>query len=221
MKFFIVLISIFLPWSIKRYLLQTFVGYKLSAGSYIGRSFVFPKMLVMKSGSRIGHLTICKGLDAIKIGRHGHLGHLNWVTGFPSHNKNHFQLENDRLPELIIEDHAAITNRHLIDCTDTVRIGAFSTFAGFRSQILTHSIDLVENRQSCAPVEIGKYCFVGSQCVLVKGSALPDKSVLGAGSILTKKHFETGTLYSGNPAVAIKELVTKKGYFIRDKGFVD
>ncbi len=221
MKFIIALLSILLPWTIKRYLLQTFLGYSLSPDSYIGKSFVFPKNLEMAAGSRIGHLTICKGLDSIKLGEYGHIGHLNWITGFPSNNTRHFQLEKNRFPALIVEEHAAVTNRHLIDCTDTVRIGRFSTFAGFRSQILTHSIDLRANRQSCAPVEIGQYCFVGTQCVLVKGSKLPDKSVLGAGSILTKEHSETGMLYSGNPAAIVREMDVSSGYFVRPRGFVD
>ena len=221
MKFIIALVSVLLPWPIKRYFLQTFLGYSLSPDSYIGKSFVFPKHLEMNSGARIGHLTICKGLDSIKVGAYGHIGHLNWITGFPSGGTRHFQLETERFPALIVEEHSAITNRHLIDCTDTVRIGRFSTFAGFRSQILTHSIDLRANRQSCAPVEVGQYCFVGTQCVLVKGSKLPDKSVLGAGSILTKAHIETGMLYSGNPATAVKSIDISSGYFIRPRGFVD
>ena len=221
MKFFIALFSILLPWSIKRYLLQTFLGYSLAPDSYIGKSFVFPENLEMAAGSRIGHLTICKGLDTIKVGEFGHIGHLNWITGFPWNSTRHFLLETDRFPALIVEEHAAITNRHLIDCTDTVRIGRFSTFAGFRSQILTHSIDLRANRQSCAPVEIGQYCFVGTQCVLVKGSKLPDRSVLGAGSVLIKNHIEIGMLYSGNPAVVIKQIDADKGYFVRPEGFVD
>lgn len=94
---------------------------------------------------------------------------------------------------MIVGEHSAITNRHLIDCTDRVTLGRFTTFAGFRSQILAHSIDLAECRQSARPVTIGDYCFVGTDCVLLGGSALPDCSVLAAKSLLNKPQSEPYT----------------------------
>ncbi len=45
----------------------------------------------------------------------------------------------------------------LIDCTARVRIGAFATIGGFRSQLLTHSIDFEAGRQTAEPIEIGEY----------------------------------------------------------------
>ena len=95
------------------------------------------------------------------------------------------------------------------------------TFAGFSSQILTHSIDLAANRQSAAPVRLGNYCFVGTNSVLLGGSALPDFCVLGAKSLLNKAQTVTHTLYAGTPAVAVKELPADLAYFQRQTGFVD
>ena len=103
-----------------------------------------------------------------------------------SDTSRHFAEETDRQPQLILGEHSAITHRHLIDCTNSVTIGKFTTFAGFQSQILTHSIDLERNRQSSSPVRIGDYCFIGTNCVLLGGSALPDYCVLGAKSLLNK-----------------------------------
>ena len=69
---------------------------------------------------------------------------------------------------------------------------------------------------------IGEYCFVGTNCVLLGGSALPDRSVLGAKSLLNKAHTEAGTLYGGVPAKAISALpVGEMAYFRREAGFVD
>src|SRR4029079_13492242 len=106
----------------------------------------------------------------------------------------HFCHQPDRKPELVLEEHAAITHRHLIDCTHSVVIGRFSTFAGFQSQILSHSIDLTACRQSSAPVRIGAYCFVGTNCVILGGSELPDYSVLGAKSLLNHAYGDTHNL---------------------------
>ena len=116
--------------------------------------------------------------------------------------------------------HAAITTRHYIDCTNSVTVGEFSTVAGARSQLLTHSIDLQESRQSSKPINIGKYCFIGTACIVLGGSSLPDYSVLGASSMMNKSFSEAYFLYAGNPAKAVKELSKDMAYFRRPSGFV-
>ncbi|HEX4638427.1 MAG TPA: hypothetical protein VH170_02970, partial [Chthoniobacterales bacterium] len=143
-----------------------------------------------------------------------------WITGFPLGDSPHFAAEKDRQPELIVGLHAAITHRHFIDCTDSVTIGDFSTFAGVQSQIMTHSIDLERNCQASSPVRIGKYCFVGTNCVLLGGSMLPDFSVLGAKSLLNKAFNESYQLYGGVPAKPLKKLSPDCKYFLRREGHV-
>jgi acetyltransferase-like isoleucine patch superfamily enzyme len=153
------------------------------------------------------------------MGEGSRLGNLNWITGFPVGNKDFFAGE-ERRAELVIGEHAAVTHRHLIDCTNSVRIGRFTTFAGYRSQVLTHSIDLQRCRQASRPIAIGDYCFVGTNCVLLGGSALPDYSVLGASSVLNKAYSDPHQLYAGNPARPVKPLSREMEYFTRSTGFV-
>jgi acetyltransferase-like isoleucine patch superfamily enzyme len=93
--------------------------------------------------------------------------------------------------------------------------------AGARSQILTHAIDFKRNRQVSAPVRIGRYCFVGTACVVLKGARLPECSVLAAGSTLARAYDETFTLYSGVPALPVKALDRDAEYFRRTRGHVD
>jgi acetyltransferase-like isoleucine patch superfamily enzyme len=174
----------------------------------------------MEENSRIGHLTVCKNIDLLHLGAHAIIGQLNWITGFPSGPSRHFAHQADRCPELVVETHAAITSRHLIDCTARVRVGRFATVAGFRSQLITHSIDLAAGRQSAEPIEIGEYCFVGTNCVMLGGSSLPHHSVLGAQSLLNKKWDEPYRLYGGVPAKPLKELSREMEYFRRTEGFV-
>lgn len=210
-----------LPWALRRPLLAAFFGYRIDPTARIGLAWVYPARLAMGPGSSIGHLTVCKGLAALELGAHASIGRGNWITGFPAGDARHFAQRADRRPELLVGEHAAITNRHLIDCTDLVEIGAFTTFAGFRSQILTHSIDLRESRQSCRPVRIGRYCFVGTGCTLLGGAELPDHSVLGAMSLLNRAETATYTLYGGVPAKPLRALDASYAYFRRDVGFVD
>lgn len=210
-----------LPWSLRRRMLSWLFGYDIAPSARIGFSLVFARECHLGEHARIGHLTMVKGLQTLRLEANGLLGNLNWVTGFPPGRGRHFVLETERWPGLFIGAHAAVTHRHIIDCTDRVTIGAYSTVGGHRSQILTHSIDMRTNRQSCRPTEVGEYCFVGTACVLLKGSRLPNRSVLGPSSVLTKQMSEEGMLYSGVPAVGLRPMETDKGYFVRSVGFVD
>ena len=220
-RLIIAVLSMVFPWSIRRWLLQRFLGYRIHQRASIGLSLVLCDALVMEEGSRIGHLNLIKGLRLVHLSPESHIGNLNWITGFPVGSSHHFAHETDRAPELVLGAHSAVTNRHLLDCTARVSIGAFATFAGFRSQILTHSIDLEHSRQSSAPVSIGEYCFVGTDCVLLGGSSLPPRSVLGAKSLLNRSHAQPQWLYGGVPAKPLKELPGDWAYFQRTRGFVD
>ena len=222
MKTFLAALSVLLPWPWRRRLLGWAFGYRIHPTARIGLSWVQPQRLVMEAHTRIGNLTVCKNLGLVHLQEHSFIGNGNWITGYPPGSTTHFAHQPDRRPELIVGPHAAITNRHLIDCTATVSIGAFTTLAGFSSQILTHSIDLTASRQASSPVTIGKYCFVGTNSVLLGGSALPDYSVLGAKSLLNKIFKETGTLYGGVPAKPLSVLpVEQMAYFRRETGFVE
>jgi len=219
-KLIVCALTLLLPWFLRRVLLQIFCGYRLHPTSRIGFALVYPDELVMEEHASIGHLTICKSLKRLHLHAHASIGRGNWITGFPAENKTFFAHQTNRVPELIIGAQSAITHRHIIDCTSAIHIGAFTTVAGFRSQLLTHSIDLMDCRQSSAPITIGDYCFIGTDCVLLGGSVLPSYSALGAKSLLNKAHVETHCLYAGVPAVAIKSLEPEMKYFQREVGFV-
>jgi acetyltransferase-like isoleucine patch superfamily enzyme len=121
---------------------------------------------------------------------------------------------------LTLGAHAAVTKSHHLDCTDRIDIGAFTTLAGYRSQLLTHSIDLAHNRQDAAPIVIGEYCFVGTAVVVLGGARLPARSVLGAKALLNHAHVEPGWLYAGVPARPVQALPEDAAYFRRTTGFV-
>jgi len=217
---FLMLLSQLLPWQLRRSFLEKQFGYQIHPTARIGFSWILPNRLIMEEGSRIGSATVCKNIDLLHLKAHAIIGRANWITGFPLGPSPHFAHQTDRRPELIVGEHAAITNRHLLDCTNSVTIGRFTTFAGFHSQIITHSIDIEENRQSSKSVSIGDYCFIGTNCVLLGGSALPDFCVLAAKSLLNKSFTETYQLYGGVPARPIKSLSRDHKYFQRTEGFV-
>ncbi|MEI6335446.1 MAG: hypothetical protein WCS87_12865 [Methylococcaceae bacterium] len=223
MKKILSLLIIPLPWFLKRLFYKLFFNYQLHPTSRIGLSLILVDKLSLGKGARIGNLSVIKGLYNIQLGEFSSIGNLNWISAFPlDSNSPHFQHEADqRIPELVLGEHAAITNRHLIDCTNRIEIKRFSTFAGFKSTVLTHSIDLKECRQSSKPITIGEYCFIGTGCILLGGTVIPDYSVLAAGSTINKPMDSTYSLYGGTPARFIKRLENENlQYFKRTTGYV-
>lgn len=217
------ILSFFLPWPLRRRALNKWFGYSIHPEARIGLAWVFPGRLTMKSGASIGHFTVAIHLDHITMGAHSGIGRGNWITGLSTKCGNrhgHFNHQPDRMAVLDIGEYAYITKNHHIDCTNQITIGRFATIAGYRSQLLTHSIDLFENRQHSAPIRIGEYTFVGTNSVLLGGCTLPPYSVLGAKSLLNKSFTEQWKLYAGVPATMLADIPPNAKYFSRSDGFV-
>lgn len=214
-------LSILLPWPLRRWMLQRLWGYQIHPSARIGLAWVFPKHLHMGAGSKIDHFTVAIHLDCIEMGAYASIGRSNWITGFPTATSSkHFQHQPDRQARLSMGESAAITKQHHLDCTHSIDIGAFSTLAGYHSQLLTHAIDVQHNRQDCQPISIGAYTFVGTNVVILGGAVLPAHSVLGAKSLLNKAYAQEWMLYAGVPARAVKAISREAQYFVRENGFV-
>lgn len=214
------LLSMLLPWPVRRTILARVANCRLGKGARIGYSLVLAEETYMGSGSRIGHLNVIKGVSRLALGEGSIIGNGNWISGFPKMKTGPFSSESERRPELILGRHAALTSSHRVDCTNSVTIGDYTTIAGWGTQILTHSIDILTSRQVSAPVAIGRYCFIGTRSILLKGSSLPDYSALGAGAVLTSRFDESYALYAGNPAKKVKPINASSTYFCRPIGVV-
>jgi UDP-3-O-[3-hydroxymyristoyl] glucosamine N-acyltransferase len=209
-----------LPWFVRRPLLNLQPGWRVAKDARIGWSVLLARSVELAPKARIGHFNVARSLSVLCLDEGALIGNLNWITGYPEGGKDYFADEPDRKPGLWIGREAAVTHRHMIDCANRVTIGAYSTVAGWRSQILSHGIDFSDSRQSSAPTSVGDYCFVGTACLLLKGSSLPDHSVLQAGSVLATAEVEPYRLYSGLPAKPVSELRGDLAYFKRAEGVV-
>ena len=56
-----------------------------------------------------------------------------------------------------------------------------------------------------APISIGDYVFIGTRCIILKGVTIGSKSIIAAGSVVTKSVPEN-CLAGGNPCRAIRKL---------------
>lgn len=215
------ILSFFLPWSLRRRALNRWFGYDIHPTARIGLAWIFPAKLEMAAGCHIDHFSVAIHLDAIKMEAKSTIGRGNWITGFSTKsNSLHFRHQIGRRAELVLGESSAITKNHHLDCTNLIEIGPFSTIAGYQSQLLTHSINVVENRQDSEPIYIGAYTFLGTNVVVLGGSVLPSYSVLAAKSLLNKNYSEEWMLYGGVPAKPIKVIPKDAKYFSRKDGFV-
>jgi acetyltransferase-like isoleucine patch superfamily enzyme len=221
MKLVFKCVVVLMPWKVKRILLNSFFGYNLHPNAYIGFSWIFPDHLAMEERAHIDHFNVAIHLDEINMKKESTISRSNWITGFSSKKQSpHFSHDVNRKSQLLMGLGAAITKKHHIDCTSPIEIGAFSTIAGYQSQLLTHSINIYTNRQESKKIVIGEYCFVGSGVIILGGASLPSYSVLGAKSLLNKSFEDSYFLYAGNPALPIKKISESALYFSRQTPFV-
>lgn len=215
MKAIIQILLMVFPQCIRRFFYKTLFGFKIHKTARIGFSLILCKEFTMEEHTRIGHLTIIKPIDRVYMGPYARIGAQNFITGYNTSEGGYakkvgfYKHVTDRKCELVLDEDAAITSRHIIDCNGGVYFGAHSLLAGMRSQILTHAIDIYNCRQDTQPVKIGNYVFIGTGCIILKGTEIPDYAIVGAGAVLNKKYTESYKVYGGVPAKVKKDLANE------------
>jgi len=218
-RLMVLILSIFLPWPIKRFVLCRLLGFQIDPTARIGLSWIDSHRVILGPRAQVGHLTMIRNLDLLQVGQDSGIGSLNSISGHRA-GSTYFRHQPDRRSELLLGSHSAITNRHYLDCSNRIIIGDFTTVAGVRSVWLTHSIDLRMNRQDTAPILIGDYCFVGAHSTVLLGARLPSHCVLGAHSLLRCAFTEEWRLYAGVPARELQPIEATWQYFCRSTGHV-
>jgi carbonic anhydrase/acetyltransferase-like protein (isoleucine patch superfamily) len=145
--------------------------------------------------ARIGMLNIIRGGDRVILGAYSEIMRLNVLNAIPDHDCT-------TAPQSVLEVGAGtvITSGHRIDFTDKVTLGKNVIIGGRNSSIWTH------NRQETAPIEIGDFCYLGSEVRLAPGAKLPDECLLGIGSVLAGEIEEPRSLVAGVPARVVRPL---------------
>ena len=77
--------------------------------------------------------------------------------------------------------------------------------------IVSSNHDVYDSRKSiCAPVKIGKYCWIGAGAKIMPGVVIGDWTIVGAGAVVTKSFCEGYCIIAGVPATKIKNLEMSK-----------
>lgn len=87
-----------------------------------------------------------------------------------------------------------------------IKIGDYTQIAP-NVGIISANHDVLDSRRHIESlVDIGKYCWIGMNSVVLPGVTLGDFTIVGAGSIVTKSFPEGYCVLAGNPAKKIKDL---------------
>lgn len=60
------------------------------------------------------------------------------------------------------------------------------------------------------PIIVGSKVWIGCRNLILKGSIIPDNSVIGSSSIINKKLLEPNSIYAGNPIQLVKKEINWK-----------
>ncbi len=103
----------------------------------------------------------------------------------------------------------------VLDCAE-VTIGNNVLFApSVQIYTATHPISAAERRkwlESARPITIGSDVWVGGGAIICPGATIGDRSVIGAGSIVTRD-IPSDVIAAGNPARVIRELPPEASLF--------
>jgi maltose O-acetyltransferase len=100
--------------------------------------------------------------------------------------------------------HRAIIIALDIEIGDEVLIGPSVVISGGNHSFLKTSYRF--GPHVAQKVTIGNGAWICANCVVTAGSVLPDRSVLAAGSVLTKVFDQKDSLYAGVPAKLLKQI---------------
>ena len=215
-----------LPSFLKRPFYRWFFGYKIGKRVRIGVSIIDAgecsiaddvqighfnvvtrvQKLVIKDHVRIGHLNIIRGGAEVSLGRYCEIMRLNEINSIPEP-----EVVNETDPVFLLGDGSIVTTGHKIDFTDRVEIGRRVILGGRNSSLWTH------NRQRTMPITIGPLVYLGSEIRMAPGSAVPARSIVGIGSVITAALAEEGKLIAGVPAKTVKELSSEDQFLIERK----
>lgn len=190
-------------------------GYRIGASVRIGVSLIDAATVDIADHVVIGHGNVVWRVGSLSIGAHARIGHLNVIRGGDEVRlgayvdvlrRNELNSIPDPVavnpvdPRLLVGAGAVITTGHKIDFTDRVEIGRRAILGGRNSSLWTH------NRQRTAPVRVGELAYLGSEMRAAPGAAVPARSIVGIGAVVTDELTEEGALYAGVPARRVKAL---------------
>jgi hypothetical protein len=158
-------------------------------------NFVAVRRLLMRDGAYFGRLNVVKGPIDVLMKARAALGTGNRVLRAPAG-------VSSGPAQLWLGELAKITVSHRVDCTQTVRIGAFSTIAGIGSQIWSHGyvheMEGAGRYRIDGRIDIEDNVYIGSASLISMGVRIVKGVIVGGGTSVSRSLTEPG-LYVSAP----------------------
>lgn len=89
---------------------------------------------------------------------------------------------------------------YLIEIGDDVTIAAGTALLTHDNSVIKCDLDATDY---FGKIIIGDHCFIGVRCLLLPGVVLGERTIVGAGSVVTKSFPQGNVVIAGNPAKVI------------------
>ncbi|MCI8402380.1 MAG: acyltransferase [Lachnospiraceae bacterium] len=150
------------------------------------------------------------GHGTIKIGKNTIINSSMDANPIGGDSRTIFSLKSDA--ELSIGEDSGISNTAIV-CHSRVTIGSRVRIGGgtkiydtdFHSLSFEERMDYATETVNTKPVSIEDDAFVGAHCIILKGVRIGQRSIVGAGSVVTKE-IPDDEVWAGNPARFIRRL---------------
>jgi acetyltransferase-like isoleucine patch superfamily enzyme len=225
LRLFSLAIVAVLPSAMARPCYRWFFGYKIGRRVRLGFSVIDAVECTIEDDVSIGHLNVFTGTQKLSIGDHTRIGVLNIFRGGQEIRIGRYcdilrlneinsipepDAINEIDPRFILGDGSVLAASHKIDFTDRVEFGKCVILGGRNSSLWTH------NRQMTKRIKIGDYCYLGSESRVAPGASIPEKCIVGMGSVVTKSFDRAYYLIAGVPAAEVREL-EEDGLFLTER----
>jgi acetyltransferase-like isoleucine patch superfamily enzyme len=188
----------FLPASrLKNRLLNRF-GHDIDPSAHLGPNLVVGvRKFQIGANAAIGPFNVIRGMGLLRMSEYAIINSWNWISAHPI-----YQTIDCDAGTLFLGTCARIGSRNYLDSSGTIIVKAFAYVGGNKCVLQTHEPHFATDEQSVGRITVGHHSMVGTRAVLLKGAALPDKSLLAANSTLVSgKSDGRQGLYAGAPAV--------------------
>lgn len=148
-------------------------------------------------GTIIGHFNVFRNLKDLTLQENVRIANFNEFFGATNSSASWASC-------LHIKSGAKVMSHHFFDVAATIIVGENSTVGGRDSQFWSHSAGYADNLcRVITPIDIsiGSHVYIGARVTCI-GSEIPDRSIVGAGSVITKSFLaeDHPLLIAGNPA---------------------
>ena len=206
MRRYLAILIAFVPFNfIRIFFYRRLLGYKVSSGAKIsaltlidansceiGRVTIGPlnyisvKKLILKNDVTIGRLNRFKWIGKLYVEEVSSI-----VSGNVAFGSRPGISPFESSQNFYIGKKCIITNKHLFDISDELKIGDDVTIGGTGTQFWTHSFDL-QHIKIQAGIKIGNQVYIGSRCLILGGVSVADNVIIGAGTNVSRSISRAG-----------------------------